>query len=229
MTCRVRTVRLYGELGARYGRVFHLAVASAAEAVNALCNMIDGFEAHLMESKDRGVGYAVFLGKTNIREDQLTAPVGREEIRIAPITSGSKKNGLFQIIVGAVLVIVGVVLMYFGQVWAINLVKMGAGLIAGGIVQLLSPQPKKFKPQERPENDPNKYFSGPVNTEAQGQPVPVLLGRAIVGSAVISAGIEIKDNVYVPTPSGGGTNTSNRGGGGSSPWHQDWASIINGT
>ncbi|HNQ32149.1 MAG TPA: hypothetical protein PKJ93_00055, partial [Methanoculleus sp.] len=34
---------------------------------------------------------------------------------------------------------------------------------------------------------------GPVNTMAQGHPVPVGYGEMIVGSAVISAGIEIDE------------------------------------
>jgi hypothetical protein len=43
---------------------------------------------------------------------------------------------------------------------------------------------------ERPENTPNYVFHGPINTEAQGHPVPVLLGGPLrIGSAVISAGI----------------------------------------
>ena len=36
-------------------------------------------------------------------------------------------------------------------------------------------------------------FSGPVNTTAQGQPVPVGYGRLIVGGAVISAGITTEE------------------------------------
>jgi len=36
-------------------------------------------------------------------------------------------------------------------------------------------------------------FNGAVNTTAQGHPVPVGYGRMIVGSAVISAGIDVDE------------------------------------
>jgi predicted phage tail protein len=34
-------------------------------------------------------------------------------------------------------------------------------------------------------------FSGIVNTEKQGLPVPIIYGRCFVGSAVISVGIDV--------------------------------------
>ncbi|WP_240600504.1 hypothetical protein [Solilutibacter silvestris] len=80
-------------------------------------------------------------------------------------------------------------------------------MIVGGVTQLLSPQPKLKKPSERADNTPSYNFSGPVNTSAQGHPVPLLYGEMIVGSAVASAGINIKDNGYAPVnsaPTGGG-------------------------
>ena len=91
---------------------------------------------------------------------------------------------------------------------------MGAGvsMTVNGIVQLLFPQPKMKAPKERPEDTPSYSFNGPVNTMAQGHPVPLLYGELIVGSAVISAGIEAKDEVYVPN--NGPVNGGGGGGGG---------------
>ena len=40
-------VMLYGVLGARFGRIHHLAVASGAEAIHALCVKIPGFKRFL--------------------------------------------------------------------------------------------------------------------------------------------------------------------------------------
>ncbi len=48
----VTTIRLYGKLGARFGRVHRLAVSSAAEAVSALGSQLQGFNAYLTRSKD---------------------------------------------------------------------------------------------------------------------------------------------------------------------------------
>jgi predicted phage tail protein len=64
------------------------------------------------------------------------------------------------------------------------------GLVFAGVSALLFAPPKSQGPSERPENKPNTYFNGPVNTIAQGHPVPIGYGELIVGSAVISAGLE---------------------------------------
>lgn len=69
----------------------------------------------------------------------------------------------------------------------------GIGIAAGGVIQMLSPQTKALASQDGPNNKASYSFNGPVNTSAQGNPVPVLYGEMIVGSAVISAGIYAED------------------------------------
>jgi predicted phage tail protein len=65
----------------------------------------------------------------------------------------------------------------------------GIGLVLGGVAQLLTPTPKISKD----EGDPRKSFSfsGIQNTNRAGVPVPVVYGETLVGSVVISAGIDI--------------------------------------
>jgi predicted phage tail protein len=190
----IRTIRLYGKLGARFGRVHRLAVASTAEAVRALCVMLPGFQTELMTSKDRGVAYACFLGKSNISKDDLHLAGGSDDIRIAPVTAGAKRGGVLQFIVGAVLVIVGAFTSWSGGT---ALISMGVSMMAGGVVQMLSPQQAQSSAADAAENGASYNFNGPVNTTAQGNPVPVLYGRMIVGSAVISAGILAQEQAYV--------------------------------
>jgi Phage-related protein, tail component len=224
-TGQLRTIRLYGKLGVRFGRVHRMAVDSAAEAIRALGSQHRGFDAYLTQSKDNGMGYAVFYGKNNLSEQELHNPVARaDEIRIAPIILGNKNGGIFQIILGAVLVVVGVVVtgMTFGGAAAIGgaLVGMGVSMIVGGVIQLLSPSPKGRSSEDRPENKPGYSFNGPLNTQAQGNPLAVLYGELIVGSAVLSAGINAVDQVYIPT-STPGSGSGGGGGGGSPPWHME--------
>lgn len=186
----LKTVRLYGKLGVLFGRVHKLDVKNPAEAVQALCAQLNGFEKYLTEAKDNGFGFAVFKGKKNLGEDDLKAPVGHEDIRIAPINLGSKRNGIFQIILGVVLVAVGLVLTFFGYAPIGQIfIQMGVAMIIGGVVQLLMPAPKSPSQRDSPDANSSYVFNGPVNTQAQGNPVPLLYGRMIVGSAVISAGI----------------------------------------
>lgn len=204
----LRTVRLYGRLGAQFGRVHRLAVASCAEAVQALAVLLPGFEREMMTSKDRGVGYACFLGKRNLAEDRLCDPAGAEDIRIAPIVQGAKRGGLFQVVLGAALFfaapyIAPVVGNAAGALGfdAINalvattstLSGMGAAMMLGGVAQLLSPQQRGLSAKDGPDNGASYNFNGPVNTTAQGNPVPLLYGELIIGSATVSAGIYSQD------------------------------------
>lgn len=199
----LRTVRLYGYLGAKFGRVHRLAVTSCAEAVQALAVLLPGFERELMTSKDRGVGYACFLGKRNLGSDRLCDPAGLDDIRIAPMVQGAKRGGLFQIVLGAAL--------FFAAPYLVNpataallgeggAIAMGAGvastgqlMMLGGVAQLLSPQQRGLSAKDGPDNGASYNFNGPVNTTAQGNPVPLLYGELFIGSATVSAGIYSQD------------------------------------
>ncbi|MEN5285743.1 tail assembly protein [Stenotrophomonas lactitubi] len=194
MSERLRTVRLYGQLGSRFGRSFRLAVNSPAEAVRALCAILPGFQQYLSRAKENGMAFAVFVGKQNLTKDQLQDPPGQEDIRIAPVLLGSKRGGVLNIIMGVVLIVVGVYTQNY------NLVIQGAVMVVGGVVQMLGPQPKGLGSQDSAENRPNYSMNGTVNTQAQGNPVPVAYGGhdakgMLVGSAVISGGILAEDQL----------------------------------
>ena len=183
-------IKLYGKLGTQFGRVHMKVVESAEEAVRALCYQIPGFREHLQTSHKRGVTYAVFLGKRNLTKEELTSPCNMNEIRIAPILMGSKAAGLLQTILGIALIVVGAFITEEFPILGPALVSAGMGMTLGGVVQMLSPQPKNGNSAG---SGASYNFNGAVNTSSQGVPVPVLYGRMIVGSAVISAGIYSKD------------------------------------
>ncbi|WP_075675614.1 tail assembly protein [Stenotrophomonas sp. TD3] len=195
MTDRLRTIRLYGKLGARFGRRFRLAVNSPAEAVHALCTMLPGFQQYLMGAKAKGMEFAVFAGRQNLSRDQLHDPPGQGDIRIAPVMVGSKRGGVLQTIIGIVLIVVG---SYTSWAGGAALVSTGVSMVVGGITQMLSPQPKGLGAKDTPENAPSYSMNGTVNTQAQGNPVPVAYGGhdskgMFIGSAVISGGILAED------------------------------------
>nr|WP_283161597.1 tail assembly protein [Xanthomonas nasturtii] len=194
---KVRVVRLYGVLRAKFGKEFRLAVASPAEAIRALSVQLPGFPAFLMGAKDRGLTFAVFNGRRNLSQDQLHDPPGDDAIRIAPVLQGSKRGGVLQTIMGAALIVVGfaVNIMSGGTLAMIGTPLIGAGvsMVIGGVVQMLSPTQKGLGTQDSPDNRPSYAFNGPVNTQAQGNPVPVAYGDTWTGSAVISGGIFAED------------------------------------
>ncbi|HEC1602969.1 TPA: tail assembly protein [Escherichia coli] len=197
---RLTTIRLYGVLGARFGRVHRLAVQTSAEAVKALCINLDGLESYLLNAKKNGMTFAVFRGRRNIGVQDYRELGGDSDIRIAPVVEGAKKAGMFQTILGAVLVVVGAIGMFTpigqafgGATWGPYALNAGIGMMAGGIYQMLSPQPKGLQGRDDPDNKPSYAFGGSVNTLAMGNPVALLYGEREIGGAIISAGIVAED------------------------------------
>lgn len=187
----LREVRLYGHLGRRFGRIHHLAVESAAEAVRALCVVVEGFERYVLQHS--APGYRVWAGRANLGADDLAQPVGtREVIRVVPVMEGSKRRGLGQTILGAVLVVAGIMLTPYDPILGPAMVQTGVAMVIGGVIQMLSPQ-RGADGTEQDKNGPSYSFNGAVNVDAEGGCVPVLYGEMIVGSVVVSGGIRTAD------------------------------------
>lgn len=190
----LREVRLYGALGRQFGRLFRLAVATPAEAVQALRAVLPGFERAFVGSDGRA-SYHVFVGRGPLRRDigkeEAEAPLGEADpIRFVPVVQGAKRQGVWQTIAGVVLIVAG-----FANNGNPELIRLGVALLLGGVVGLLSPQ--RRKEQER-EKTPSYAFDGPINNTEQGGPVPLVFGRVICGSTVVSQGLSTEQVVLSP-------------------------------
>lgn len=189
-----KKIILLGVLGEKFGQTHFLSVKSVGETVRALTANFPDFEKFITRSTEDNVGYKVLIGnKETEKDEELLYPIGKvDTITISPVISGS--GAALRIIAGVALVAAGAIISYFGGgVVGGPLIAIGIGLIVGGVVQLLTPVPKISGPEEKEANRPSRFFNGPVNTTAQGQPVPVFYGEGIVGGAVISAGISVED------------------------------------
>ena len=204
----MRTVKLYGELAEFTGRKEIVAdIADVAESVRMLVANFAGLDRHMAERE-----YVVCVGNTSIGVDELNDPIGKEEILITPVIAGAGGN-VGKIILGVALIAAAV---YFAPaaaagggfmtagasgttMGAMGMATMVAGrvgiaLVLYGIAGLLTPTPSTPEKTEDPRESFN--FSGITNTNAAGVPVPIVLGRTITGSVVVSAGI---DTVQVDT------------------------------
>ena len=183
------TIRLHGQLR-QFGKSFRIAVKSPAEAVKALCVQLPGFERFLSNAKSRGMEFAVFRGKKNISDGELGYQ-GRGDIKIVPVIVGSKRAGILQTIVGAVLLV--------ASIWFPALAPAGIAMVAGGVIQMLSPQAGGLKTSAAPENAPGYApgyaFGSAKNTTASGNPVSLCYGRRRWGGAIISAAIYAEDQM----------------------------------
>jgi predicted phage tail protein len=131
----------------------------------------------------------------------LQFPFTTRRIKIVPIVAGA--GGAGRILAGIALIAASIFLPgstpFLVKLMA-GVQSLGVSLVLGGISQLLFSPPKVSQPNEASEDTPNYSFNGAVNTLAQGQCVPVLYGRLIVGGATVSFGIHLEgvNEVYQP-------------------------------
>lgn len=185
----LKTIKLYGVLGKKFGKEFHLAVESTREAVRALSVQVPGFEQFMLTAHEQGLTFAVFQDDENISEDQIDFETGAKVIKIVPKVIGAGGNGVLQTILGAVMVVVGVVMLYIpgAQPFAASVIGAGIGMMIGGIAQMMMPKMDEGD-QNQDGNRANKGFGGAVTTIAQGNPVPILYGQREVGGFIVNAG-----------------------------------------
>ena len=196
----LRKIKLYGKLAKFIGhRVLEADVATAAEAVRFLLANWPELEAHMSDQH-----YRVSIGTYDLTAEELYDPAGAAPISFVPVVAGAGATA--RIIIGVALIALsfGIASLAAGAALAGSLSGFAlqavafatqAGLLAGiglalvGVAQLLTPTPKT----STDEGDPRKSFSfsGIQNTNRAGVPVPVVYGETLVGSVVISAGIDI--------------------------------------
>jgi predicted phage tail protein len=191
----LRKIKLYGKLAKFIGhRVLEADVATAAEAVRFLLANWPELEAHMNDQH-----YRVSIGTYDIDLEELHHPAGAAPISFVPVVAGAGAVG--RIIAGIALIAASFFALDLRQasncgcfVWLCTASRVGAwiigaSLVIGGVAQLLTPTPKI----SQDEGDPRKSFSfsGIQNTNRAGVPVPVVYGETLVGSVVISAGIDI--------------------------------------
>lgn len=204
----LRKIKLYGPLAEFIGRrVLQADIATAAEAVRFLVANFPGVEQHMADQH-----YRVSTGNFDLSLDELHYPAGQEEVRIVPVVVGAG-GATGKILLGAA-IIAGAILLApagatvlgikgagggaltaagftLGAKAATAIASVGVFLVLGGVAQLLSPVPKVAQGVDT-QSDPRKSysFSGIQQTSRQGVPVPVVYGKTLTGSVVISAGVD---------------------------------------
>lgn len=209
----MREIKLYGALAKFVGqRRFVAEISSAGEAIRMLLVNFPGLEQHMSDRY-----YKVIVDGRESELEEISYPAS-QTIKIVPVLGGAG-SGTGQILAGIGLIAAAIItggiasagvalggFMGIGTVGTM-VAAVGASLVLGGVAQLLSPTPQigSFGPAssgggrsrnestQATELDPQESysFSGIQNTSRQGTPVPVVYGETIVGSVVISAGIDV--------------------------------------
>jgi predicted phage tail protein len=190
------TILLSGLLARKFGRVHRRYIDSgkAWEAFRALKATLDGFEEEIKRLDRLGMRFAVFRNRRNQTQESFDLG-GTKELRIVPVVSGSKRAGVFQTVLGAVLIAIA----YFNPFGAFSgpavsaLYAAGAANVAGGVIQMLSPQAGGLRTSAAADNQPSYAFGSAKNTTASGNPVAICVGDRRWGGAIISASILAED------------------------------------
>jgi predicted phage tail protein len=209
------TIKVYGSLAKFLGqRVFRAAVDTPLEAVSFLRANFEGLAAHMA-----GYDYKILTGTLELQAgsnpEQLQYPAGEgEAISIVPVIGGAGGGSTTSILAGAALIGASFLFpgaglfgttSFFGASAATAgvagtlttvgtaLSAIGAGLVLNGVSQMLTPTPETPGSALDPASNPLS-FSGIQNVSRQGVAVPVVYGETLVGSVVISSGINTQDD-----------------------------------
>ncbi|EED0864581.1 tail assembly protein, partial [Escherichia coli] len=183
---------LYGDLQ-RFGRRIDLRVKTGAEAIRALATQIPAFRQKLNEG-----WYQVRISGRDAGENELSARLNEPlangaVIHIVPRLAGAKSGGIFQAVLGAALIATAIWMPGLSIVASNLMFSLGAGMVLGGVAQMLAPKAKTPKVSATDNGKQNTYFSSLDNMVAQGNVLPVLYGEMRVGSRVASQEISTAD------------------------------------
>ena len=195
----LRKLKLYGELAEFVGhKEFEIQANDMTRVTSFLLNNFEGVEEHMNYRY-----YQVKVGNYTIDKTEILDPIGEEDIHIVPVIAGA--GGIARGLLGAIFI--GVAIASGGAGFAFGkggigflatgtapsafmaaIGNVGIALAIGGIAQMLTPTP------EAPTESPSAAFAfGSIqNTSRAGLPVPIVYGEIVVGSLVISAGLDVE-------------------------------------
>lgn len=166
---------------------------TGAEAIRALATQLPAFRQKLNEG-----WYQVRISGRDAGENELSARLNEPlangaVIHIVPRLAGAKGGGIFQAVLGAALIATAIWMPGLSIVASNLMFSLGAGMVLGGVAQMLAPKAKTPKVSATDNGKQNTYFSSLDNMVAQGNVLPVLYGEMRVGSRVVSQEISTAD------------------------------------
>lgn len=184
----MKTLVLHGELRDKFGESFQMEIDTPADAMRLMEANFPGEFAKTMW----GRSYAMYLDNRQVGEDHIFMACGDCDIHLVPALEGS--IGLLDVL-GFVLSIA-----VFAVAGPLGVAIFGAGIAASlfagvliiGTGALLSALVRPKTSQDRGVGEKGSFlFDGAVNLIEQGGPVPLVYGRARVGSVIVDAGLTI--------------------------------------
>lgn len=208
-------VRLFGRLARVAGReLYELAICSVREVITALHYLTDARTTRYIDRTSDTVRWRILVNGQQLDGDspgigdELLIERQLETIDIYPVMEGAG-SGFLGLILGAILIVVGIVLFAFGGFALTGLGLVGLQIALAGVASALSgllglmDKPSSAPKQKKTQNNPSYLFAGTVNVQDQGGPVPVCYGNVIIGSQTISAAVRNSDLYGIMGPTSG--------------------------
>ena len=189
----LKKIKVYGTLRKFLGQAeFKVDLNTPREAISFLVCNFQGIEEHMAEQF-----YTIQVGSRVITEDLLNLNT-QEDIRIIPVVHGN----FFPILLGAGALfgasaipatILGSELLATLAVSALT--SIGTSMVIDGVTSMLTPQQNNLSPTGQDSLDPsalasNYSFTGLTNISNAGVPVNLVYGEILVGSIVVSNGVD---------------------------------------
>jgi predicted phage tail protein len=210
----MRDVFLHGYLGEQFGHQHRLEVST----VGGICWAMESQQGGFFKAIKEGT-YQIYRGEVLSENtlSEVELPMifhGDAPFHMVPAIEGSGSGGSGKA-VGAI--VLGIVIIatagagaagalgasgaMFGTSAAVaagtsfaswgSLALFGGALALSGVSQLMAATPKvdDYSTKDKADDQKSFLFNGPVNTIEQGTVLPIVFGRHMIGSTVISAGI----------------------------------------
>lgn len=175
-------VYLYGHLADKYGSEFKFKAKTVQEVLTALsCNFPD-----LMQTISKAQAYSFLVGKdgdkTTLNEDQIKTSLLWDDLHIVPYVGGAEGITISMVIMAIVKAVISAA------------ISMAISYLIQSMMG--TPEVSNYDSFDSQGKKASFLFTGSVNRTEQGVPVPIIYGGPVlVGSVVVSSGIDIEDVV----------------------------------
>ena len=207
-------ILLLDELGERWGEshTFYN-LRTPADAIRLLCINYPDFGKYLATSHEQGIAYQVTQVGHELKSNELTLPLGQHDLVITPVIIGSESA--VRAIAGAALIATAVITGGAGGFFATfsaggltgAAATIGASLVLSGVQEMLAPQMPTYDASfdvgrtgfnggpaalERGADGQQSYaYRGASNTVGIGKTIPIVYGKALLGSHLITTDVDV--------------------------------------
>lgn len=208
-------IKFHGILKKLCPKVYEIDAQTPSEAIRGLTNQLPQ-----LKRKD-GSRFHCRVKECPTKESLFSTFGDITELNVYPsfIAAGGGDSGWFQVVVGAIVVVVGLIMIgagtYFGQPWLVEagkyVVASGVAMMIGGAAQMLMPLPKTSNTQESQVAE-SRFFTKNQNTTAIGTRITLAYGKNKIYGQLLSFNTQAVDRGAIHKHQGEDLFESTQGG-----------------